>query len=97
MLRLICAAVRVLHPRCLKRLKFGSVFVSLPEFPLAAETEERRCTDTAAQETLESALRRLGLQRDSNKPLSHEEELLKRYQQTIAETPGQPLLLLLLE
>ena len=93
---MLCAAARVLHARCLKRLKFGSVLVSLPEFPLAAETEELRCTGTSAAETLEAALCRLGIQGDSSKQLSHEEELLQKYQQTIKETPGQPLLLLLL-
>ncbi|OEH75512.1 programmed cell death [Cyclospora cayetanensis] len=83
-------AGRVLHPRCLKRLKFGSVFVAFPEFPLSAETEELGNKESSANETLEAALERLGLAGD-NEPLSHEEELLKQYQQTIKETPEADL------
>lgn len=83
-------AARVLHPRCLKRLKFGSVFTAFPEFPLAVETEELNPKGVAAGDVLGAALERLGLEGET-KPPTHEEELLRRYQQTIQETPDADL------
>lgn len=68
---------------------FGSVFVAFPEFPLAVETEELDPKGSAAGELLDAALERLGLDTEA-RPLTHEEELLKRYHQTIQETPGKP-------
>ncbi|KAL8274449.1 hypothetical protein Esti_001609 [Eimeria stiedai] len=82
-------SARVLHPRCLKRLKFGSVFVAFPEFPLCVETEEHE-TKRHSKRTLDAALERFGLE-GSERVLSHEERLLKQYQETIRETPEADL------
>lgn len=81
------AGSRLLHPRCLKRLKFGSVYVAFPEFPLAVETEDMSSKASAAR-GLEETLRKLDLQGEGERELSHEEELLRRYQATIKNTPG---------
>ncbi|KAL8438430.1 hypothetical protein ACSSS7_000173 [Eimeria intestinalis] len=82
-------SARVLHPRCLKRLKFGSVFVSFPEFPLCVETEDQEAR-RYSKRTLHAALERLGLD-GSGQELTHEEQLLKKYQNTIRETPEADL------
>ncbi|KAL8451393.1 hypothetical protein Emag_002738 [Eimeria magna] len=81
--------VRVLHPRCLKRLKFGSVFVAFPEFPLCVETEEQEAK-RHSKRTLDAALERLGLE-GSGEELSHEEQLLRKYREAIRETPEADL------